>query len=83
MDKKTLYGITAIWFLLALVSLWRDQWVINLVVAAVSACLGGWVIYRDPRTADSKHAGYKIIGFVFLAFGIVRLAFALLDRFFQ
>jgi hypothetical protein len=82
MDKKTLYCVTAIWFLLVLVSLWRDEWVINLAVAVVSACLGGWVLYRDPHTADSKRTGYKVIGFVFLAFGVVRLTFALLGRFF-
>lgn len=81
MNKKELYLTAAVWFSAVIVSLWWDIWLINLTVAFISVCLGCWILYRDPRTLESKRAGYKTIGLVFVAFGVVRLAFGLYERF--
>lgn len=81
MNKKELYSIAGVWFSVVILSLWWDLWLTNLIVAFISACLGSWILYRDPRTSESKRAGYKMIGVAFLAFGVVRLAFGLYERF--
>ena len=77
MRKTTLYSLAATWFALLIMSLWFHWWVIDIVAAFVSICFGVWVVRTDPRTSESKRIGYRVIGLVFLAFGIFELAFSL------
>lgn len=82
MGKKGLYLVAGIWFACVVPALWLGSLTTEWVAAVISICLGVWVIINDPRTAESKKLGHRIIGLVLLASGSIRLAFLMYLRLF-
>jgi len=64
-----------------MLSLWKDAWINDIVFSGVSMLFGAVILVSDPKTAESKRAGHKPIGIIFLVGGVLAALMAIYRKF--